>query len=259
MLKINVRKNGDRIMSFKKGMQKFWAYTWELLKMSFAPLFMYVAMSLLLVLLAFGKSLKFSTTGVVWWVVSLCAVLAYNGLTAYIQGSSGFEMLVSGNMRRMSEMNMDGGFKMSRYREVKEYRAWKGFVVGGILAVFSIVGAIIFGCNQSLIDGVFAQQQSNTDTGFGWVFVIFLLLSGWSSVLFLLLNTLGFGISYFYCLFFALLPVLVSGFLYIAGAYGKRRKTLKEQELKDRESQAQSAPKKINYGGLPGTKPKKRR
>ena len=52
----------------------------------------------------------------------------------------------------------------------------------------------------------------------------------------------------------------VSGGLYIAGAYGRRNKTLRQQEIAARAAEAeQSKPKKINYGGLPGTKPKKRR
>ena len=52
----------------------------------------------------------------------------------------------------------------------------------------------------------------------------------------------------------------VSGGLYIAGAYGRRNKTLRQQEIAARAAEAeQSKPKKINYGGLPGTKPKKRK
>lgn len=246
-------------MSFKNTMQKIRAHVWEYIKMSLAPLFMYFAMSFILALMAFGKTIKFSTSGVVWWAICFLVVLAYNGIIAYVQGGLGFEMLVSGNMRRSSEMSIDGGYKISRYKEVKEYRVWKGFAVGGILTIFPIIGAIVFGCNQALIDGVFTQQQTSTNPNFGWVFVTFLLLSGWSSVLFLLINSLGVGISYFFCLFFAVLPVIINGVMYIVGAYAKRRKTIKEQEIRDRLSQAQAEPKKINYGGLPGTKPKKRK
>ena len=44
------------------------------------------------------------------------------------------------------------------------------------------------------------------------------------------------------------------------GAYSKRAKVAKEQALADRKSAEQMAkPKKINYGGLPGTKPNKKR
>lgn len=246
-------------MSFKKSMKKFGAYVWDFFKMSLAPLFMYVAMSLILVMLTMGKSLKYTPSNVAWWIVSLVAVIAYNALVSYMQGSVSFEMLVSGNLRRMTEQDLESGYKRSRYKAVKEYRVWKGFVVGGILAILPLVGNIVFGCNQSIIDGVFSNQTANSNIAFGWVFFVFLLLCGWSNVFFILVNTTGAGISYFVCALFALIPILVSGFMYIAGAYGKRRKTLREQELKDKESQVQSAPKKVNYGGLPGTKPKKRR
>ena len=58
----------------------------------------------------------------------------------------------------------------------------------------------------------------------------------------------------------ALLPLIVGGVFYVIGAYGKRAKAIKAQELADKASKEQvEKPKKINYGGLPGTKPKKRK
>ena len=48
--------------------------------------------------------------------------------------------------------------------------------------------------------------------------------------------------------------------MYIVGAYGKRKKRLREQEIADKEAAREAnKEKKINYGGLPGTKPKKRK
>ena len=247
-------------MTVKKKMKKIGRQTWELFKMSFLSMFMYAAASVIVVMLTMGESLKFTTTKAVWWAVCLVGALAYNALTAYAQGSSAFDMLVSGNMRRMSMAEMEGGYKISSHREAKEYRNWKGFVVGAILAIFPIVTGIVFGCNQTLIDTVFSSDSTTTNVAFGWVFLILLLLSGWSPTLFLMLNSSGASISYFWCIPFAILPVLVNGFFYIIGAYGGRRKALKAQELADRASQNQSAiAPKINYGGLPGTKPKKRK
>ncbi len=247
-------------MSFKKKMQKFGRYTWELIKSALPTLLMYVCMSLIALMLMMGKEMKFEPVRVVWWAVCLVAVIAYNAVMSYGQGGMGFEMLVSGNLRRMTDQDLENGYKMSRYKLVKEYRPWKGFVVGGILAIFPIVSGIIFGCNQTLIDGIFKQTAQNPNPGFAWLFLIFLALSGWSSMLFILLNaTTGASISYFIGIAFALVPILVSGFMYIAGAYGKRRKTLRAQELADKASQIPPAPKKINYGGLPGTKPKKKK
>jgi hypothetical protein len=47
--------------------------------------------------------------------------------------------------------------------------------------------------------------------------------------------------------------------MYIAGAYSRRSKRLRQQRLEDKAVEAANKPKKINYGGLPGTKPKKRK
>ena len=48
--------------------------------------------------------------------------------------------------------------------------------------------------------------------------------------------------------------------MYILGAYGRRNKVIREQEIADKAAKAEAEKvKKINYGGLPGTKPKKRK
>lgn len=246
-------------MNVKKKIKRFFRQVWELITMCGGPLIMYAGMSLILILLTIGQSLKFNAGSAVWWALSLVVIIGYNALVSYAQGSSSFEMLISGNLRRQTSQDLDVGHKKSRYRLEKEYRVWKGFVAGAILGLIPLVSAIIFGKNQAIIDGVFMEDIKNENSVFGWVFLIFLLLSGWSNVLFILLNTAGAGISYYFCALFAIVPILTSGFMYIAGAYGKRRKSLREQALKEKEALSNEAPKKVNYGGLPGTKPKKRR
>ena len=70
----------------------------------------------------------------------------------------------------------------------------------------------------------------------------------------------GMGVSYWFSLLMALIPIAVTGATYLWGAYGKRNKITREQELADRAARAQeNKPKKINYGGLPGTKPRKKK
>ena len=67
-------------------------------------------------------------------------------------------------------------------------------------------------------------------------------------------------ISYYWTCLFAILPLLVGGIFYVVGAYGKRAAAIKAQELADKTSKEQTEkPKKVNYGGLPGTKPKKKK
>ena len=86
------------------------------------------------------------------------------------------------------------------------------------------------------------------------------LLSGWSLLPLYFANASGVAVSYFLSLLFALIPIVVTGVLYIVGAYARRAKTIRQQELADKAAAAeQTKEKKINYGGLPGTKPKKRK
>ena len=76
------------------------------------------------------------------------------------------------------------------------------------------------------------------------------------------MNQAGMAVSYYYSLFFAFIPILVSGGVYIAGAYARRNKAIRQQQLAELAAKAEEEKKKnkkINYGGLPGTKPKKRK
>ena len=73
------------------------------------------------------------------------------------------------------------------------------------------------------------------------------------------MNLTGYASYYLSCLF-ALIPIGVHGGFYIAGAYAKRNKAIRQQILADKAAEVEAnKPKKINYGGLPGTKPKKRK
>ena len=87
-----------------------------------------------------------------------------------------------------------------------------------------------------------------------------LILGGWSIFPFLYYNLGGAAISYYWSIPLALLPIIISGVFYIVGAYAARGKAIKKQQQADLASQkALEKPKKINYGGLPGTKPKKKK
>ena len=113
---------------------------------------------------------------------------------------------------------------------------------------------IIFGCNQTAID------EKSMGKGVAVLMIVFFLLSGWSILPFYYMNGSGIYVNYFASCLFALVPIAVTGGMYIAGAYGKRRKVIREQELADRAAAAEAQrEKKINYGGLPGTKPRKRK
>ena len=241
--------------AIKKSMKKFGRHTWELFKASLPSTFMYCcAGTILLMLTMRGETLDWTSGDVAWAVVCIVGGAAYNALMMWATGGSQYEMLVSGNVKRMSAEQLDGGFKMSSHKEAKEYRVWKGFVVGAFSAVFTLVIGILFGCFQAQINSGEAKG------GVAALVLIGFLLSGWSVIPLYLMNATGVAISYFISCIFALIPIAVSGAFYIGGAYGRRNKRLREQMIAAQaaESEANKV-KKVNYGGLPGTKPKKRK
>ena len=247
-------------MSFKKKMKAFWKTVWECCKRSFASTFMYFCAGTILLMLTMDED----TVGMdgkrwAWTIVCIVASIAYNAFVTYVTGGDQYEMLVSGNMKRVSAASLDGGYKISSHKAEKEYRPWKGFAIGAFLAIPAVLAAIVFGVNQELIDGA-ATDQGTLSKGLAIAVIVFFCLAGWAILPFYYSNIAGAGISYFYSLFLALIPIIVTGVMYIAGAYGRRNKRIRAQELADREmARREEKPKKINYGGLPGTKPRKRK
>jgi hypothetical protein len=208
----------------------------------------------MVMLLFFAKNYSMSKM-IAWSVVCGVLALAYDGLLTWLVGGTHYEQLVSGNMKRRSAMNSGRELNITSYKYEKEYRPWKGFAMGAWYAAIILAGAIVLGCNQSSIG------QKTSSTGLGICVLIFDLLAGWIYLPFQIANkTIPTTVSYFHCAWFALLPIVVSGVTYICGAYGKRAKRVREQELAEKARQAEeNKPRKINYGGLPGTKPRKRK
>ena len=199
-------------------------------------------------------------------IIALVAA-AYNAFYCFAIGGKGYEMLVSGNMKRLSAQELGSSYKISSHKELQEYRAWKGFAMGACVGVFTILFGILMGANGSEVNkalqllGAGAEKpQITVKTGASVLLLFSMLFCGWSLIPFAFANLAGASASYFFSCFFALIPIVVSGVFYIMGAYSKRSKSLKAQEEADRAALAQEAkPKKINYGGLPGTKPKKKK
>ena len=238
---------------FKKQTKEFFKYALSLLKQSLPSLLMYISAGGVLMMLTLKQdALAWDNSKLTWTLVCVVVAAGYNLMVSLAQGSEGYDMLVTGNVQRYSFEVVEGGYKMSKYKPEKEYRVWKGFVVGGIIALFTLISAILMGANQASIDSDVSKSSIT-------IIIVCAILSGWCALPMYYLNVSGYAISYFWMLPCALLPVVVSGVGYIIGAYRKRAKELKKQALKDSEEQAKNKPKKVNYGALPGTKPRKRK
>ena len=246
----------------KNTLKKIGRQAWELFKGSFPSLLMYFCAGSVLMMITMkgDNAFQWNNTKLTWTLVCIIVAGGYNALVTYAQGGNAYEMLVSGNMKRVSAEKYGEGYKISSHKEAKEYRAWKGFVMGGYAALFPIIVGIVFGCKADIINQGLNQETTGLSTGFGIFVIISFLLSGWSILPLFYLNASGHAVSYFLSCVFGIIPIAVTGAMYIVGAYGKRNKNLRKQALADQIAQAQETKeKKINYGGLPGTKPKKRK
>ena len=239
----------------KRKLKKFGRQVWELFKISIPNTFMFFcAGTILMMLLLKGENPEWTSKGVVWTVVCIVGGSAYAALLAWANGGSQYEMLVSGNMKRISADALDGGFKISSHKEAKEYRVWKGFAIGAFTAIFTLIIGILFGAFQAKID------SDAPGKGVAALMLIGFLTSGWSVLPMYLMNMNGIAISYYLSCLFALIPIAVTGGFYIGGAYARRAKRLREQLIAEQAlKKEEEKVKKINYGGLPGTKPKKRK
>jgi hypothetical protein len=189
--------------------------------------------------------------------VCVIAAAAYNGLLAYAQGGNAYEMLVSGNIKRRTADEYGDGYHISKHKEEKEYRIWKGFAIGGIIALFPLVFGLIAG---GMLGTNSPAAENSADWGLAIFFIISIFVAGWSLMPFYLMNANGLAVSYYWSCLFGLVPIAVSGALYIIGAYARRNKALREQRIADAQAAAEANKvKKINYGALPGTKPRKRK
>ena len=244
--------------NFKTKWKVFWRIVGECFMRSLTPSVMFFVAGLVLLML---QSKNFGLSAQMAWA-ALCAVvaLAYNGFLMWICGGNHYEMLVSGNLKRRSAMQSGSELNMASYKFQKEYRPWKGFAIGAFVSLLLIVGSIVLGCNQTAIVEGATNEEVTLTTGLAAVSLIFYCLAGWVLLPILELNIAGTAVSFFVGCAFALLPVCVSGGFYIGGAYGRRNKTVRQQEIAARAAEEEAnRPKKINYGGLPGTKPKKRK
>lgn len=249
-------KKPKKESKFGKALKTFFAYVWELFSASIPTTMMFCcAGSVLLMITLKGEKIEWGTTQLIWAIVCGLVACVYDGIVSWAHGGTHYEMLVTGNIMRESMDEFGVGYKFSTHKEEKEYRDWKGFAIGAFTALFTVIVGVIFGCNQAKIDTAGAGGQ-----GLAILVLICFFISGWSILPFYYMNAVGIHVSYFWSCLFGILPILVTGIFYILGAYGRRNKAIREQELADKAAaEAMNRPKKVNYGGLPGTKPNKKK
>ncbi len=243
--------------NFKKKAKFIGAYIWSLFKGSVLTSIMYFcASAILMMLIMKGEQIDWTNTDITWTIVCILGGAAYNAIAAWANGGMHYEMLVSGNVKRSTYDAYGNEYKMSNHKLAKEYRVWKGFAIGAFTAIVPIIFGILCGINQTEIN------SGDYSKGVSVLIILAFFLSGWTIMPLYCMNKVGIAVSYYVSIAFALIPVLVSGVMYIGGAYARRNKVVREQllaEQAERAAEEKKKNKKINYGALPGTKPKKRK
>ena len=239
----------------KQALKSAGRQVWESFKSSIPAGLMYLCAGTVFWMLTMDEeNLAWDNKALLWLIVCVGVAAVYNVFISYAQGGQGYEMLVSGNLKRSSAEKYGSGYKISTHKEYKEFRYWRGFLTGGMIGILPIVTGIVFAINQEAID---ASQMGR---GLAVFVLISFFLSGWSILPFYYLNAGGAGVSYLLGCLFGIIPIAVTGILYIVGAYGKRNKNYRKQQIAEQVAKAEAnRERKINYGGLPGTKPKKRK
>ncbi len=243
--------------NFKKKVKFIGAYIWSLFKSSVLTSIMYFcASAILMMLILRGEKIDWTNSDITWTIVCILGGAAYNAIAAWANGGMHYEMLVSGNVKRSTYDAYGNEYKMSNHKLAKEYRVWKGFVIGTFTAIVPIIFGILCGANQAEI------HSGKLSNGVSALIILAFFLSGWTIMPLYCMNKVGISVSYYVSIAFALIPVLVSGVMYIGGAYARRNKAVRQQllaEQAERAAEEKKKNKKINYGALPGTKPKKRK
>lgn len=117
--------------NFKKEAGKVWRTVRECLLHALVPIFMYLAISgILLIVLQkhAGEGGEVSRSTVLTASI-ICGVIAvaYNALMSWGCGGTHFEQLISGNMKRRSAAELGSDLTITGYKEHKEYRPGRDF------------------------------------------------------------------------------------------------------------------------------------
>lgn len=231
---------------------------WTLFKSGMPSLIIYSCAGSILMMLTMTENatMVWDNKKLLWTVLAWVLAIGYNVAASYSQGIVGYDMLAAGNMQRHAE-DRGAALKISKHDELQEYRPWKGFVIGAFSCILILVFGLIFGKNTEVINSVF-DKASTTAEKIGTTVLLGFMLSGLTLLPTFYLNGAEIYINYYVTIVAILVPILVSGVAYIAGAYGKRNKVLRAQDKQRAELEAkQNKQAKVNYGALPGTKPKK--
>lgn len=192
----------------------FWRIQKECFRRSVTVYLMYLFMSLLM--LAFQAIDTDNTTLLEIGLGCICLAggMAFNAHLCYHFGTAHYDAYQTGCLhRRNAVFGIESG---GDHRVEREYRPWKGFLIGLYVGIVVII--------LGLLAGAYVDTQ-----GGGYAIMFLSMLAGWAIIPVGWIRTRILpNFSYFWSIAFILIPILVSGCFYIVGAMAQKRKRQEE-------------------------------
>ncbi len=201
-------------------MRLFWRIQWECFRRAVTPMLMYMFMSMIM--------LTCQLVGDLWLkiflgVLCIAGGAFFNGHLCYSYGKIHYGSYIAGELHRRNELYgiPSGG----DHRPDREYRWWKGPIIG----VYVALPVLILG----IVAGIFPP----TETGLGaYALYAYAMFAGYGILPLTWFGAKpegqGFGlvVSPFWSLLFALIPIVVSTVFYIVGAWREQVHRVREAE-----------------------------
>ena len=181
--------------------RRFWRIAGECFQRAVTPFLMYFFMGVISLICMIVDSVVLQI--VFSAICFVCGVL-FNAHLLFMAGGKHYDGFATNSIKRRNKIfGIDTGVEI--FTE-KEYRFWKGFVIGLIVAI------------PGLFFGIFAIF-------FDWARIACMLTGSWGMIpVQWMLSATAPDVNGGFTMLFALIPAVVSGVGYILGAYYQKRK-----------------------------------
>ncbi len=224
------KKKKERDFSHPSRWQLFYRTQWECFRRSVTVYLMYLFMSLLALAC---QAIPNEIVSIVLGCICILGGAAFDFHLCYNFAKAHYDAFLTGELHRKNALFgiQSGG----NHRPEREYRVWKGFLIGFYTGLPAIILGLVLGSLDATL-GTPYMGPLWAYTGFallmfaGWAIMPLTWFGGGSA-------EVGLGVSGFWAIFMALLPILVSGISYIIGAWVERRDrertVAREKEIKE--------------------------
>lgn len=195
----------------------FWRIQKVCLRRGVTPFLMYLFMSLLLLACQAFNTQSDTPIEIVLGVFCIICGIAFNAHLCYNYGIDHYDYYLTGCLHRKNALfGIESG---GDHHIEREYRPYKGFLIG----LYSSIPVIIFGI-------VAGACQANASSITGIAFYALVMFAAWAIIPLSWINNAGGSVSLYWSVFMCIIPIVVSGVFYIIGAMREKQKKAAENE-----------------------------